>query len=100
MVSFSDLIDGPKMFRETFGPKWGPRWWKLFFTVVVLAIALVAAQEIGGVGTNAVSAVRSWFSPTSTVKSGELPLQPPVNTPKCVITGGTNNGIQTQNCTN
>ena len=100
MVSFSDLIDGPKMFRETFGPKWGPRWWKAFFTVVVLAVALIAAQEIGGVGSNAVFAVRSLFSPPSTVNPVPPPLQPPVNTQKCVITGSINNGTQTQNCSN
>lgn len=98
MVSFSDLIDGPKMFRETFGPKWGPRWWKAFFTVVVLAVALIAAQEIGGGGSNVVSVVRGWFSPTSTVKSGQQPLQPPVNPQKCVITGGENKGVQIQTC--
>jgi hypothetical protein len=98
MVSLSDLVDGPKMFRETFGPKWGPRWWRVFFVIVVLAVASAAAEEIGGVGSRTVAAARGWFSPPSTVNPSSTPLQPPVNTQKCVITGGTNNGTQIQNC--
>ena len=38
MVSFSDLLNGAKMFEDTFGPRWGRRWWRIFFVIVVMAI--------------------------------------------------------------
>jgi hypothetical protein len=27
MISLSDLLNGPKMFEETFGLQWGRRFW-------------------------------------------------------------------------
>jgi hypothetical protein len=97
MISLSDLLNGPKMFEETFGLQWGRRFWLAFFTVAVLAIAAVCLTEIGGFGRDLLSAVSGWFSPSSTAP-GPTALQPPGKAQKCVITGGTNNGTQIQNC--
>jgi hypothetical protein len=72
VVSFSDLISGPKMFRETLGPRWGPRWWRVFFVIVVLGIAAVAAQEIGSVGSRTIAATRELFSPRPPPTAGTI----------------------------
>jgi hypothetical protein len=53
MVSLSDIAEGPKLFETTFGPKWGPRWWRVFFVVVILAIATVCLTDIGKFGKSA-----------------------------------------------
>lgn len=94
MVSLSDLTDGPKMFRETFGPKWGPRWWRVVFTIVVIAIACAAAEEIGGTGSKALASIRGLFFHTAQ----PAPSQSPAGAQKCVITGGENKGVQVQTC--
>jgi hypothetical protein len=97
MVSFSDLIDGPKMFRETFGPKWGPRWWWLFFAIIILAAGAFGLSEIGAVGKSAYSEVWGWFSPKTAPPGIGSGRQAP-STGNCEISGGTNNGVQIQNC--
>lgn len=93
MVSLSDIVDGPKMFRETFGPKWGPRLWWIFFVIVVLGIASAAAEEIGGVGSRTVAAAREWFSPPPAISG--VPAAPG----DCTISNSTIYGSAKQTCT-
>jgi len=96
MPSFSDLIDGPKMFQNTFGQKWGPRLWWAFFSVVVLAIGVVALSQIGGVGKSAYSEIKGWFSPTSS--QPPLAGTVPPSSGSCIVSGGENRGKIIQNC--
>jgi hypothetical protein len=63
MTSFSDLVQGPKMFADAWGPKWGPRYWRVFFTIIVLALAAVALSEIGGFGKAVVVSAYGWLFP-------------------------------------
>jgi hypothetical protein len=94
MVSLSDLTNGPKMFKETFGPKWGPRWWKVVFTIAVLAIVTACLVEIGGGGKAAYTEIKAWLYPPTTSSRPSVPLQPQ----GCAITGGENHGSIVQNC--
>jgi hypothetical protein len=96
MVSFSDLINGPKMFRETFGPKWGPRYWRAFFVIAVAALATVGLSQIGGFGKSLYSEVREWFSPASS--RPQLPSTVLPQPGNCIISGGENRGKIEQNC--
>lgn len=64
MVSLSDLINGPKMFEDTFGSTWGPRWWRLFFSLAILAAAAFFLTEIGGLGKNVYSSVAELLKTT------------------------------------
>jgi hypothetical protein len=96
MVSITDLTDGPKMFRETFGSKWGPRLWRGFFTIVVLAISAVAVSQILGGWHSVYSEVAGWFSPPST----SAPTSPRVSSQPsgCIVSGGNKYGKIEQTC--
>jgi hypothetical protein len=77
MVSLNDLTNGPKMFQETFGSKWGPRFWRIVFTIVVIAIVTAAMSQIFGSWHAAYLEVAGWFSSSSS----KIPPQPPVAPP-------------------
>jgi len=94
MVSLSDLTNGPKMFKETFGPKWGLRLWRTTFAIVAFAIVTVAISQAFGGWHSIYSEVRAWFSPPSTSAAPS----PPVPPQGCNITGGENHGSIVQNC--
>jgi hypothetical protein len=97
MASFSDLLaNGPKMFEEHLGPKWGPRLWRAFFIVGVLAITAAGLSEIGGFGKGLFSTISGLFSPSSTgpAPPGQMSSQPS----NCMISGGTNYGNLKQTC--
>jgi hypothetical protein len=80
MVTLTDLTNGPKMFQETFGSKWGPRLWRVVFTIVVIAIATAAMSEIFGSWRSAYLEIAGWFSPSpSSPPKG--PSQPPMGIP-------------------
>jgi hypothetical protein len=96
MVSFSDLANGPKLFAENWGPKWGPWGWRIIFTLAVLAIAVGCVAEIGGAGKVVVTDLVALFSTSK--PSTAPPLRPPSDPQSCIISGGTNNGVQMQNC--
>jgi hypothetical protein len=72
MVSLSDLANGPKVFEENFGPKWGPRWWRMFFALSILAAATLFLEEIVG-GLNEFYSHISGLWPTHEVKVEKLP---------------------------
>jgi hypothetical protein len=95
MALFSDLLNGPEMLREAFGHRVGMTIWRVVLLAVAIGIVAVAATQVTGF-TQLVFAV-----PHGPVSVSPIPpLQPPVKTQKCVITGGTNNGTQIQNCSN
>lgn len=50
MVSLTDLTTGPKIFKTNFGPKWGPRLWRVFFCFIIFAMFTAALSQIGGFG--------------------------------------------------
>jgi hypothetical protein len=79
MVSLTDLTNGPKMFQETFGSKWGPRLWRAVFTIVVVAIVTGAMSQIFGSWHAAYLEVAGWFSPSTSSPPGRS--QTPVNGP-------------------
>jgi hypothetical protein len=65
--------------------------------VVVVTTIAFGISEIGGFGKAVISDVSGWFSPpkiTTQVPSSQTPS----GTGKCIISGGTNNGTQVQNC--
>jgi hypothetical protein len=51
LLPFSDdLMKGPEMFEKTFGPKWGPRLWKISFSFALFALLAVGFGQIWGTG--------------------------------------------------
>jgi hypothetical protein len=78
MVSLSDLQNGPKVFETIFGARLGPRLWRVFAVIAVLAILFVALDEIGGIVTKAVSPVLAWLTPPP---KSPAAVSPPVSAP-------------------
>lgn len=81
MVSLTDLTNGPKMFQETFGSKWGPRLWRAVFTIVVVAIVTAAMSQIFGSWHAAYLEVAGWLSPSASSPPKMPPQLPPSNPP-------------------
>jgi len=61
MVSLSDLLNGPKLFEDNFGARWGPRLWRGFFILALGAIVIVCLTTIGGFGRAIYSEVAGWL---------------------------------------
>src|ERR1700684_3967432 len=101
MVDFPDPKKGRQVFEDLYGSERGPRRFRAVLMVVVplavIAGVLVLLAQITGSGRAIYSDVRGWLSPPPTPPV-QVPLQPPVNSQKCVITGGDNQGVQIQNC--
>lgn len=100
MSGLADLPDpekGQKMFENLYGQERGRRRFRAILRFLV-PLAIVAAfffliAQIAGSWSTIYSGARGLFS--------QLPSsQQPPGTQKCVITGGTNNGTQIQNCPN
>jgi hypothetical protein len=73
MVSLTDLANGPKVFEDTLGPKWGPRWWRSVFIIAVFAIVAACLMEIGTFGKAVVVNLREWILPIQESQPAKLP---------------------------
>lgn len=98
LPSLSGLKQGPSMFKQAFGPIWGPRCWRAFFSVIVISIVISALGLATGAGKNALASLSAVFTGSTPLPTG--PSIPTAKTQNCAITGGTNYGSQTQNCSN
>jgi hypothetical protein len=83
MVSLSDLANGPKLFEETFGRRWGRRYWRVFFAVAVLAILVACLEQIGAFGEKAFVRSNAWYQAAGAwlypKKATLTPAAPPAN---------------------
>jgi hypothetical protein len=67
------------MFEDAFGRRWGPRWWRLFFALAVLAASAFFLGEIGGFGRAIYSTVVEVLRPTKELPPPQTPHPPPTS---------------------